>query len=109
MRFHELVAALFFLPSGYHEISPLTRGGFCCFSDTPPSELLGCDGFVRLEEAPRLLYGFVDVWLRILPGIHGHLGVRREASDLHRNLVWVRRYVVGRYKQWRLHRTHEIA
>ena len=73
------------------------------------SEFLGYDGFVRLKEAPRLLYGFIDVWLRILPGINGHLGIRGEASDLHRDLVWVRWYIVGRYKQWRLHRTHEIA
>ncbi len=73
------------------------------------SEFLGYYGFVRLEEAPCVLYDLVDVRLRIFPGIDGHLCVRGEASDLHRSLVWVRGNVVGRYQQWRLDRTHEIA
>ena len=56
------------------------------------------DGFVLLEEAPYLLDGLVNVLLRILPRIHGHLGVRGQASDLHRDLVWVGWYVIGGYQ-----------
>ena len=56
-----------------------------------------------------MLYSFVDVLLRILPRIYGHLGIRGQASDLHRDLVGMRWYVVGGYQQRRLDGTHEIA
>src|SRR6267378_4866636 len=69
----------------------------------------GCDGFVRLEEAPRVRHDLVDVLLRIFPGIDGHLGVRGEAGHLHRDLVRVRGHVVRRYQQRRLDGAHEIA
>src|SRR5438132_13306996 len=47
----------------------------------------GCDGFVCLEEAPRVLHDFVVVFLRILPGIDAYLAVRREAGHLYRDLL----------------------
>src|SRR5260370_42169796 len=72
-------------------------------------EFLGSDGFVRLEEAPRVLHDLVDVRRRILPGIDGHLGLRGEAGHLHRDLVRVRGHVVRRYEQRRLDGAHEIA
>jgi hypothetical protein len=34
-----------------------------------------------------MLHHLVDVRLRILPGIDGHLGLRGEAGHLHRNLA----------------------
>ncbi len=55
-----------------------------------------------------MLYGFIDVRLRILPRINGHLGVCGQASDLHRDLVGVCWYVFGGYQQRRLDGTHEI-
>ena len=73
------------------------------------SAYLGRDVLVRLEETACVFYDLVDALLRIFPRIDRHLGVRGEASDLHRHLVWVCGYVVGRYKQWRLACTNEIA
>src|SRR6185503_2991286 len=66
-------------------------------------------GYVRLEEAPRVLHDFVDVLLRILPRIDRHLGLRGEAGHLHRHLVRVRGHVVGRDQQRGLDGAHEIA
>src|SRR5207249_9000225 len=69
----------------------------------------GCDGFVRLEEAARVLHHLVDVLLRIFPGIDDHLGLRGEAGHLHRDFVRMRWHVVRRYQQRRLDGAHEIA
>src|SRR6266849_8359904 len=69
----------------------------------------GRDGFVRLEEAPRVLHDLVDVLRRIFPGIDGHLGLRGETGHLHRDLVRVRGHVVGRDQQRRPDGAHEIA
>src|SRR6185295_9117104 len=72
-------------------------------------ELLDSDGLVRLEEAPRVLDDLVDVRGRVLPGIDGDLGLRREGGHLHRDLVGMRGHVVRRHQQRRLDGAHEIA
>ena len=56
-----------------------------------------------------MLYGFIDMLLRILPRIDGHLGIGSQASNLHRDLVGVRGYVVGGYQQRRLDRPTDIT
>ena len=73
--------------------------------------LLGCRGyrFMGLQEAPGVRYDLVDVRLRVLPGEFGYLGVRGEASNLHRALVWVRRHIIWRYQQRCLQGTHKVA
>src|SRR2546421_6760646 len=69
----------------------------------------GSEGFVRLEEAPRVLHDLVDVLRRVLPGIDGHLGLGGEARQLHGDLVGVRAHVVGRDQDLRPDGGHEIA
>src|SRR5258705_11354057 len=65
-------------------------------SPATPRSTTGGDGVVRLEEAPRVLHDLVDVLWRILPGIDGHLRVRPETGDLHRDLLRVPGHIVRR-------------
>src|SRR4051812_17555727 len=64
---------------------------------------------MRLEEGahpvdcPRL-----ELW-RLLPGIDGYLGIRRQRCDIDGCLIWVRRDVVRQDQHRRLVGTHEIA
>src|SRR2546425_4224576 len=65
---------------------PTTAEGVAAITAANPFPFPTSDGFVRFEEAPCVLDDLVDVLLRILPGMDGHLGVRGEAGDFHGHL-----------------------
>ena len=88
---------------------PTTAEGVAAITAANPFPFPTSDGFVRFEEAPCVLDDLVDVLLRILPGIDGHLGVRGEAGDFHGHLVRVRWHVIGRDQQRCPDGAYEIA
>src|SRR5262245_4365912 len=66
-------------------------------------------GLVGLEEGPRMLDHLADRVLGLLPRIDRRLGVGREAHDLHRHRVGMRRNVVRQHQDRGATAPHEIA
>src|SRR3989442_1394632 len=90
--------ASFLLPMG-NPVSPSTsrpksRGVAPPSGATPPSSVGGCHGVMRPEEVAHLAHCLGNQVLGLLPGVDAHVGLRREAHDLHGHGVRVRRDIV---------------